>query len=310
MGIESVSVPQVGVVIATHNRPQLVRAAIDSVFMQHSAAEVEIVVVFDRTEPDPALLSNDAARPVQICRNTRTPGLAGARNTGILRLATELIAFCDDDDTWLPGKLAAQLQRLATVPDAQFVTTAMRVQYGDRNSIRLAGMDRVTLAHLIRSRMAMLHSSSFLFRREAMLGSGGFGLVDETLPNSMAEDWDLLIRASRIRPIEHVDEPLVRVSWGASSYFNEAWADKNAAHETLIERHPEIRFDQVALGLQLGKLAFGHAALGQRREAWRHVRATLRTNWREPRTAIAVLVLLGVSPRWVTRLLNRRGHGI
>jgi glycosyltransferase involved in cell wall biosynthesis len=302
--------PSVGVVIATHNRPQLLRAAIESVLGQGHPGDIEVIVVFDRAEPDRAIVSNDSCRRVRTCRNTRTPGLAGARNTGILSLDTDLIAFCDDDDTWLGRKLAAQLERLAAQPEAQFVTTAMQVQYGDRITVRRAGADRVSIDQLVRSRMAMLHSSSFLFRRTAMLAQDGFGLVDETMPRSMAEDWDLLIRASRKRAIEHVDEPLVRVLWGASSYFNEAWADRNAAHKLLIERHPEIRADRIALGLLTGKLAFGHAALKQRRDAWHCVRAALRANWREPRTAIAVLVLLGLPPKWVTAQLNRRGHGI
>lgn len=303
--------PAVGVVIATHNRPQLVRAAIGSVVDQDYPGPIEVVVVFDRAEPDTTLIRDDPQRRVRICRNTRTPGLSGARNTGILALDTELVAFCDDDDTWLPGKLSAQVDRLAARPDAQFVTTAMRVDYGgERRTDRRAGVDEVNVRQLARSRMAMLHSSSFLFRRDAMLGVKGFGLVDETIPGSMAEDWDLLLRASRQHPIAHVDVPLVQVLWGATSYFNDAWANKNAAREWLLAHHPELSDDRVALGLQLGKLAFGHAALKQRRAALRSARAALRANWREPRTALAVLVLAGMSPQWITTQLNKRGHGI
>jgi glycosyltransferase involved in cell wall biosynthesis len=298
------------VVIATRNRPELVRAAIESVLAQDHDGSIEIVVVFDQAEPDTDLVRDDPHRRVRVCRNTRAAGLAGARNTGILALDTELVGFCDDDDIWLSGKLRAQLERLAARPEAQFVTTAMQVDYRGRTTVRLAGAEQITIHQLVRSRMAMLHSSSFLFRRDAMVGPDGFGLVEESLPRSMAEDWDLLLRASRRRPIEHVDEPLVRVVWGASSYFNDAWADKNAARRWLIEHHPEIRADRSALGLQLGKLAFGHAALKQRREAARCAAAALRANWREPRTALAALVLFGVSPRWVTTQLNKRGHGI
>ena len=135
------------------------------------------------------------------------------------------------------------------------------MDYGDRPTIRLAGQSQVTLGELIRSRMSMLHSSSFLFRRAAMVADGGFGLVDETMPRSMAEDWDLLLRAARQHPIEHVDVPLVAVLWGTSSYFIDAWVDKNAAHTWLLEHHPEMRDDRLAMGHMLGKLAFGQAAL-------------------------------------------------
>lgn len=300
--------PAVGVVIATHNRPQLVRAAIASVLEQRYAGCIHIEVVFDRSDPDPTLTRAERTRTVAVRRNDRAPGLAGARNTGILALDTPLVAFCDDDDTWLAGKLTAQLERLAAQPDAEFVTTAMRVDYGTRSTVRLAGALRITVADLARSRMSMLHSSSFLFRRSAMLD--GFGLVDETIPRSMGEDWDLLLRAARQRPIEHVDEPLVAVLWGASSYFNEAWADKNAAAEWLLEHHPEIRADPVGLGLQLGKVAFGNAALKQRPEAWAAIKAALRANHREPRAVVALLVLAGASPEWIINTLNKRGHGI
>jgi glycosyltransferase involved in cell wall biosynthesis len=302
--------PRVGIVIPTHNRPELMRRALDSVLGQSYAGPIEVVVVFDRSEPDPSITRDDPQRRVRVLVNDRTLGLAGARNTGIVNLDTEIIAFCDDDDTWLEGKLAAQVELLAARPDVDFVTTAMRVDFGDHTTTRLAGQTRVTIEDLVRSRMAMLHSSSFLFRRDAMLGDEGFGLVDETIPQSMGEDWDILLRAARQRAIAHIDEPLVRVLWGQTSYFNDAWADKNAAREWLIEHHPEIRADRKALGLQLGKLAFGHAALHQRSQALARARQAFGANWREPRTPVALLVLAGVRPGWIVAQLNKRGHGI
>jgi glycosyltransferase involved in cell wall biosynthesis len=302
--------PRVGVVIPTHDRPELLRKALASVLAQDYAGPIEVTVVFDRAEPDESLAQSDPWRTVTVRANARTPGLAGSRNTGILALDTAVIAFCDDDDEWLPGKLAAQVGLLLAEPGAEFVTTTMRVDYGDRSTVRYAGQQSVTITELARSRMAMLHSSAFLFRREAMLGESGFGLVDETLPRSMAEDWDLLLRAARRAPIRHIDEPLIAVRWGASSYFIDVWSDKNLAHEWLVEHHPEIRADRVAMGHMLGKLAFGHAALGHRREALRHIGRAVRANWREPRTVMALLVVAGVSPGVITTALNKRGHGI
>lgn len=294
--------------LATHNRPELMRRALASIVSQDYPADITVALVFDRCEPDFTLESSDAQRSVVVLTNTRTAGLAGARNTGVLALDTELVAFCDDDDVWLDEKLRRQVRALEATPTAEFVTTAMRVDYGDRSTVRLAHRDVVTITDLARSRMAMLHSSSFLFRRAAMLD--GFGLVDETLPRSMAEDWDLLLRAARSAPIAHVDEPLVGIQWGASSYFNDAWRDKNEAHEWLLRNHPEIVVDRVGAGLMYGKLAFGHAALGERRAALRWAVRCARTNPRERRWPLALLVLGGVSGEWIQQELNRRGHGI
>ena len=54
--------------------------------------------------------------------NTSTPGLAGARNTGILASTTPIVAFLDDDDEWLSEKLSRQIalleQRGFQGPDA------------------------------------------------------------------------------------------------------------------------------------------------------------------------------------------------
>ncbi|KRF13768.1 glycosyl transferase [Nocardioides sp. Soil797] len=301
-------VPSVGVVVATHNRPALMRKALESILAQDHPGLIEVVLVFDRSEPDATLERSEDGRRVRVLTNNRSPGLAGARNTGILALKTDIVAFCDDDDTWLQGKLTAQLGRLTDSPAAEFVTTAMRVNMEGQITVRQAGRTQVDLQDFIRSRMAMLHSSSFLFRRDAMLD--GFGLVDEAIPNSMGEDWDLLMRAARRQPIEHVDEPLIDVLWGATSYFNDVWQDKNAAHLWLLEKHPEMSRDKIGAAMMLGKLAFGHAAMGNRREALRFVGKCMRTRVREPRSVLALLVVCGVPAGWVQERLNRLGHGV
>jgi hypothetical protein len=301
--------PSVGVVLATHDRPQMMRAALASILEQDYPGDIHVALVFDQSEVDTTLAGGSDNRTVSVTDNAGTPGLAGARNTGILGLDTELVAFCDDDDTWMPDKLKTQVAALISQPGASFCTTAMLVDFDGQQSVRRAGTDRVTVQHLTRSRMAMLHSSSFLARRHALLGP--VGLVDETLPKSMAEDWDLLIRAARVAPIVHVDEPLVRITWGASSYFADQWETKNLAHRWLLDRHPEIGSDPVGAGLMYGKLAFGHAALGQRRKAVRMAGRSLHARWSEPRAFIAIGVAIGLlSPAWVLQRLNERGHGI
>ena len=104
-----------------------------------------MVLVFDRSEPDFSLESEQPGRRVRVIRNTRTPGLAGARNSGVLALTTDLVAFCDDDDVWLPGKVLAQVERLESRPNAVFCTTAMRVDCDGRSTVRRAAVDQVTL---------------------------------------------------------------------------------------------------------------------------------------------------------------------
>lgn len=305
----STTAPTVSVVIPTHNRPKMMRDALDSVLRQQYAGKLEVIVVFDKADPDNSLPLEYADAHVRVISNTRTPGLAGARNSGILAASGSVIAFCDDDDKWLPGKLSAQIDALLLNPHAEFVTTAMLVNIDGHLKPRTAGKDRVEFLDLLRSRMAMLHSSSFVMKRDALME--GIGLVDETIPRSMAEDWDLLLRAARRHPIINVDRPLVDVRWGATSYFVEQWALRVEAGCWLLEHYPERLSDPIAAGLTYGKLAFAEAAQGHRRKALRYAWRAFRVNWREPRSYIACGVVSGLfGASFVLRQANRLGHGI
>jgi hypothetical protein len=185
----------------------------------------------------------------------------------------------------------------------------MVVRFGDADSPRLAGRDRVRYPDLLRSRMAMLHSSSFLARRSALLD--GIGLLDEDLPGSMCEDWDILLRAARRRPVVHVDRPLVRVYWGDTSYFAQRWTTKLAAWQTMLDKHPDIVTSPVGAARVHGQMAFAHAALRHRRAAVRSAGRALKYRWREPRGVLALAVASGaVSAPRVLRILHRRGHGV
>ena len=149
----------------------------------------------------------------------------------------------------------------------------------------------MTYRQLLRSRMAMLHSSTFLFRRKAL---GEIGLVSEEVPGSMCEDWDVLLRAARRHDVLHVDEPLVTVLWGSTSFFASRWETKLAAHEWMLRNHPDVLRDRVGGARVLGQMAFSHAALGHRARALRTAWATVRRNPLEPRAPLAVAVAMGL----------------
>jgi glycosyltransferase involved in cell wall biosynthesis len=297
--------PPVGVVIPTHNRPEQVRAAIAAVRAQDYPGTVTTVVVFDRSEPDQGL----AGSQVRVMANSRTPGLAGARNTGVLALATDLIAFCDDDDVWLPGKLTAQVRALQARPGAEFASCGILVLYAGHESPRLAGGDQITYTDLLRSRMAMVHSSTYLVERSALLG--GIGLLDEGIPGSQNEDWDLALRAARRHPIIFADQALVRVAWGDGSYYSRQWETMADALRWMLEHHPDIGRSPAGAARVYGQIAFAYACLGRRAEAWQWIKRAAASNWHERRLPVALAVTSGlVSGETVLRRLHAHGHGI
>ena len=76
--------PSVSVVVATRDRPELLRATLRAVLTQDYPGDVDVIVVYDHSEPEAGLLDDFPGSPIDVITNMRTPGLAGARNSGVL----------------------------------------------------------------------------------------------------------------------------------------------------------------------------------------------------------------------------------
>jgi glycosyltransferase involved in cell wall biosynthesis len=301
--------PAVDVVIPTRNRPELLRRAIAAVLAQDYPGDIRVIVVHDQSRRDDSVSRDDPHRSVMVIDNARLVGLAGTRNTGILASDRPLVAFCDDDDRWLPHKLRRQVGVLRNDPDAEFVCIGIRVQYADGSHDRILQRYEVTLSDLLRDRLTELHPSGFVIRREALVN--GFGLVEEEVPGRYAEDYEFLLRAARRTPIRNVPEVGVDVLWSQRSYFTARWATIVSALEWLLERYPEFRQVPAGEARVSGQIAFASAALGRRREAVRWAKQALRRNPAEPRAYLALAVASGaVSADTVLKRLHAVGKGL
>jgi hypothetical protein len=298
--------PAVTAIVATRDRPALLARAVRSMLGQSYPGELECVIVFDQSTPAGVPVEVPVGRRLRLITNTRTAGLAGARNTGIAASDGALVAFCDDDDEWDTGKLLLQVELLERSP-AEFVASGVRIHHCDRVVLRVPPA-RVELEQLVRERVTALHPSTFVMRRAAL---AGLGLVDEEIPGSYGEDYDWLLRAARRMPIVSVQQPLVDVYWHEQSFFAERWEAIADALSYLLGKHPELRADPHGMARIEGQIAFAQAALARRPAACRASWRALRGNPGERRAYLALAVASGVIPAAsVVRLANRRGHGI
>ncbi len=300
--------PEVDVVVPTRDRPELLRLTVDAILAQDYPGVVRVIVVFDQSEPDLTLVRADPQRPVLVISNNRRPGLAGGRNSGILAARGELVAFCDDDDVWLPGKVSAQVAMLQSDPAAAIVSCGIRIDYDGTLVDRVLPQTSVSLTDLLRDRLTELHPSTFLMRRAAVVD--GFGLVDEEVPGSFGEDYEFLLRAARTGPVRTVPEVGVVVRWHKQSYFTSRWETMAQGLSWLLDRYPEFASVPAGEARIAGQVAFATAAKGDRRGSLRWVRRTIRHNPLEPRAYLALAVAGGVSPDAIVRRLHDRGRGI
>jgi hypothetical protein len=300
---------EVSVVVPTHNRPHLVVEAVQSIVGQEHAGTIEVLVVFDNCDPHPIVVNCPPRRSVRLLSNDRrTPGLAGARNTGILAATGDLIGFCDDDDAWLPGKLVSQIAALRAFGADALCGTGSLVVSGNTAHPRPGPCRVLGLDDFLRDRIMEIASGSFLIRRRTLVEE--IGLLDEQLPGSYGEDYDLLLRAARLLPVINVAEPLLQVSFHSGSFYVARWRTIIDALTYLLAKHPE--FDTVPEGRARirGQIAYAHAALGDRASARRIARDVLRDNRREKRAYVALLAASGFPAQWVFGLARRFGHGI
>jgi len=298
--------PAVSVVVPTRHRPELLRHAVTSILGQSYPGELECLVVFDQSEPAPLLGEVPTGRQLRLLTSTRKPGLAGARNAGITAAVGSVIAFCDDDDTWRPDKLARQVELLNT-SGADFVACGVQIHYSDHAVVRMppaqTGFDQ-----LVRHRVTALHPSTFVIRRSAL---DDIGLVDEEIPGSYGEDYDLLLRAAERSPVLAVQQPLVDVLWHEQSFYAERWQTISDALRYMLTKYPALRADSLGRARIEGQIAFAEAALARRREACRFSWRALRGNPAERRAYLALAVTAGVIPATsIVHAANRRGRGI
>lgn len=296
-------------VVPTHNRPELMKRAVQSILDQSYAGEIEILVVFDACDPTLPDVEVPPHRTLRALVNERSRGLAGGRNTGILAASHDFVAFLDDDDCWMPEKLARQMAAFDAHRDAVLVGTAMIVDDGERTHERLVPSETVTHRNLLHNRLAGLHSSSFVFRRDAFLGA--LGLVDEKLPRSYGEDYDLLLRTAAITPIVVVNEPLVAVTWTGQSFFFGQWAVYAEALQYLLTKHPEFGSSRSAVGRIESQIAFALAASGQRGAGAEWAKRSIGHDPRQVKAYLAIAIALRlVTADRITRAARRFGKGI
>lgn len=285
------------------------RRAVESVVDQDYPGEIEIIVVFDGCEAFVPDVPTSERRTLRVIANQRSRGLAGARNTGILEAGHEFVAFLDDDDYWLPAKLTAQMPLFAVPDQPVLVGTAATFDDGTRQHDRPVPFGLVTHDALLRDRMAGLHSSTFVLRRDALLGD--LGLVDENLPGSYGEDYDLLLRSSAIAPILVANAPLVSVTWSKDSYFFGRWGAYADGLEYLYVEHPGFQRDRRAHGRIASQIAFARAAHGDRALARSWVGRAVRRDPTQVKAWLALAISLRLlSATRVVSVVQRMGRGI
>lgn len=257
----------VSVVIPTFNRPVEVDAAVASVLVQD--VECEILVVDDGSNPPVSPVGSLADPSVRILRSDASTGPTLARSRGIEAASGEYIAFLDDDDMWLPGKLRRCLEVAAEHPEVKVVVH--RTGLDMRMAIERAGSVRVEDQPLrLYGRNATPHLDSVLVDAELAKAVG----FDEEF--YACQDIDFVLGLARQTPFAILNEVLALRGQDASPSaigIERRITGRNllnVKHRDVFDSDPEAR------AFHLVRIAHLHRRGGDRASATRDFLRALR----------------------------------
>lgn len=217
----------VSVVIPSTGRDSLARA-IESVRRQDFQGRIEVVVVFDLSEASTPLEKVGSARGADKVLFTGGGRKGGfARNLGVERSCGTWVAFLDDDDEWFPSKIREQV-RVAT----NETSLGRRAVVGCRVEQVSESFDSKRVVTGIPAKLVKpsdkIENYLFVDRRPGARRASFFTSTvlasrslcqevrwDESLARH--QDWDWLVRASRVEGTTFVqlEEVLVSIHLGS-----------------------------------------------------------------------------------------------
>jgi glycosyltransferase involved in cell wall biosynthesis len=232
-------------IIPLYNGEHYIETAINAVLNQSHPVDEFVVVDDGSTDSGPAIVENICQRhPVMLLRK-RNGGQSSARNYGVMRSTSELIAFLDQDDAWYPNHLTELVKPFQKGHPAALGWSYSNLDEidGKGNFVNRGVLSLLPISHpkkyltnCLREDMFILPSAS-LISRKAFDSVGGF---DERL--SGYEDDDLFLRMFRAGwDNVYIDKSLSqwRIYTGSSSFSARMGKSRMIYFEKLCAQYPD-----------------------------------------------------------------------
>lgn len=232
----------ISAIITTYKRPiTILKRAIDSIINQ-TYDDYEILVVNDY--PEDENLSNEIRELVSSYSRDnmvylsydRNRGACFARNFGITHAKGSYIAFLDDDDEWLPCKLAIQEKAIERYEADMVFNPIISINNNGRTIVRNCQYSDGIVPDIFKKLLVSncIGSTSMpLIRKELIIRSGMF---DERLGSS--QDLDMWIRISLNGKIAFDSTPVIKYSISEDS-ITKSLKKKIDAFEYINEKYKD-----------------------------------------------------------------------
>lgn len=184
--------PTVSVIIPVYNCPEFIKNTLESVFNQ-TYSDYEIIVINDGSTDNTHEVLQQYIDKIKYFHQ-ENQGVGVARNYGLKIAEGELIAFLDQDDIFLPDKLAKQVNIFNSEPNIHILHSAWELidaQGKKLDNIQLPwqkiNIDQLDLEGWLQWKPVLL--SAMMFRKSCLEKAGNF---DPRF--AQACDVDLMLR--------------------------------------------------------------------------------------------------------------------
>jgi tetratricopeptide (TPR) repeat protein len=249
---------RVSVIVPTHNRPDLLAEALQSISAQ-THADRETVVIDDGSVPavDAGMVALHAGRNTVLLRNETPLGHPRSRERGVEAASGDYVVHLDDDDLLAPTLLAEGAAVLDDLPDVDIVFFNVR-GFGDGSASFDANQARALDAVLQRARgtrprpgvirfdesifPALLRAVPMAFQRPMARRSAwrevgrlrrqSYGTLHPLQPPLRDSEWTLYAAATQ--RVALLTEPLYLQRCQGQGFYSRA-SQRDAADRALIE---------------------------------------------------------------------------
>ena len=127
--------PLISIVIPLYNKERFIKETLDSVFNQ-SFTDYEIIIVNDGSTDSSVFIVNAIGDQRITVLSNQNKGVSHARNFGISKANSDLIALLDGDDLWEQNHLENLYNLYEKFPDCGLYATAYNKKYFNGEKIK------------------------------------------------------------------------------------------------------------------------------------------------------------------------------
>jgi glycosyltransferase involved in cell wall biosynthesis len=193
--------PLVSVIIPTYNRAAQLRECLTNLSHQHYK-NFEVCIVNDGGESVLQLVAEFGALRIRLFEFASNNGQVKCRNKALELARGELIAFCDDDDLFLPNHIDELVKHLAHYDLAYSDVEIVAEDHKNSRKERL--LFSFDYDARLFARTNFIIASSAIYKRSL---HDRLGNLDEEARDYW--DWDWFLRVSKAGKIVHVPEVTV-----------------------------------------------------------------------------------------------------